>query len=178
MKKGITMFLIAVCCLSAGCGSAADAEKENAGQAEAGQENAGQEDTEQENAEQENAEQEDEWGLTLRAESVSAEGCTIVFVQHGGAPTGELSSGSWYRIEKKEGDEWVEQPYAPGIGDEVGWTGEGWTIPDEGSVSFEENWSFLYGELPPGNYRIVKEIMDWREAGDFDEKWYYAEFSL
>lgn len=131
-----------------------------------------------ENGEEAEAGQEDEWGLTLRAESVGATGCTIVFIQHGGAPTGELTSGTWYRIEKKEGDEWVEMPYAQGIGDEIGWNDVAWCIPDEGSVSFEENWGFLYGELPSGNYRIVKEIMDFRGTGDYDKKWYYAEFSL
>lgn len=46
------------------------------------------------NGEETDAGQEDDWGLTLRAESVSATGCTIVFIQHGGAPTGELTSGT------------------------------------------------------------------------------------
>ncbi|MDE5819265.1 MAG: hypothetical protein K2I07_08090 [Lachnospiraceae bacterium] len=75
-------------------------------------------------------------------------------------------------------DEWVQMPYAQGIGDEIGWTAEAWCIPDEGSVEFEEDWGFLYGELTPGTYRIVKEIMNFRSSGDYDAKWYYAEFSV
>lgn len=72
----------------------------------------------------------------------------------------------------------MEMPYAQGIGDEVGWNDVAWCIPGEGSVEFEEDWGFLYGELTSGTYRIVKEIMDFRGSGDYDKKWYYAEFSV
>ncbi|MBD5467659.1 MAG: hypothetical protein HDR21_05850 [Lachnospiraceae bacterium] len=205
MKKTIVILMLA-CCLSVGCGGRDrgiepgimpeknDTAAGNLGGERTQQENdtetgtdlaagAGQdEDAEtaghSENGDEADAGQEDDWGLTLRAESVSATGCTVVFIQHGGAPTGELTSGTWYRIEKKEGDEWVEMPYAQGIGDEVGWNDVAWCIPGEGSVEFEEDWGFLYGELTSGTYRIVKEIMDFRGSGDYDKKWYYAEFSV
>ena len=40
----------------------------------------------------------------------------------------------------------------------------------------EVNWEWLYGKLAPGKYRINKEVMDFRETGDFDEKIYSLEF--
>lgn len=72
----------------------------------------------------------------------------------------------------------MEVPYAEGIGGEVGWNDTAWIISMEGSVEFEENWGTLYGELPLGTYRIVKEIMDFRGTGDYDVNDYYAEFTL
>ncbi len=204
MKKTIVILMLA-CCLSVGCGSRDrgmepelmpeknDTAAGNSGGERTQQENDAETGTDQaagagqdedaETADPENGDeadegQEDDWGLTLRAESVSATGCTVVFIQHGGEPTGELESGTWYRIEKREGDEWVEMPYAQGIGNEIGWNSVAWCIPGEGSVEFEEDWSFLYGELTPGTYRIVKEITDFRSSGDYDAKWYYAEFSV
>ena len=40
------------------------------------------------------------------------------------------------------------------------------------------NWEWLYGELPEGNYRIAKEIMDFRETGEYDTAIHYAEFRI
>ena len=40
----------------------------------------------------------------------------------------------------------------------------------------EVNWEWLYGKLAPGKYRINKEVMDFRETGDFDKKIYSLEF--
>lgn len=199
MKKTIVILILA-CCLSMGCGSRDrgmepelmpeknDTASGNSGGGQTQQENHAEAGTGQdedaetagcpENDGQADEGSNDEWGLTLCAEPVGATGCTVVFIQHGGAPTGELTSGTWYRIEKKERDEWVEMPYAQGISDEIGWNAVAWRIPSEGSAEFEEDWGFLYGELTPGTYRIVKEITDFRSAGDYDKKWYYAEFSV
>ncbi len=123
----------------------------------------------------------DVWGLTLSVKDVTQTGCTVVYEQHGGAPSGvELNTGSWYRIDKKEQDEWVAVPYAEGVGGDmdIAWDDVAWIIPLEGSAEFEENWSYLYGELPPGTYRIIKEITDFRGTGDYDEKEYDAEFLI
>ena len=46
------------------------------------------------------------------------------------------------------------------------------------SREFELNWEWLYGKLPAGTYRIGKEIMDFRETGDYDTEWYYTEFEI
>ena len=40
------------------------------------------------------------------------------------------------------------------------------------------SWKWLYGELPEGKYRYVKEIMDFRDEEDFDTKTFYAEFTI
>ena len=51
-------------------------------------------------------------------------------------------------------------------------------IPIGGQTSQEVDWSWLYGQLPPGRYRIGKEVMDFRKTGDYDTQDYYAEFEV
>jgi len=65
----------------------------------------------------------------------------------------------------------------PGLGDVI-WTMEGWMIPKGQMVEWEMNWSRLYGQLKPGQYRAGKSIMDVRGPGDFDECMHYACFEI
>lgn len=102
-------------------GNLLEADK-NGLETENGQDAGRQDDIPQSGGQQDETRQSDEWDLTLRAQDVTAKGCTIVYEQHGGASLGS--------------------------------------------------------ELPPGTYRIVKEIMNFRGTGDYDENEYYAEFIL
>ena len=47
----------------------------------------------------------DDWGLTLSVSDVTATGLTVIFTQSGGNPTGELMTGSYYRLESADGEE-------------------------------------------------------------------------
>ena len=51
-------------------------------------------------------------------------------------------------------------------------------IKKDGKTEMKTDWQWLYGTLEPGTYRIVKEVMDFRGPGDFDEKEYSAEFTV
>jgi len=55
---------------------------------------------------------------------------------------------------------------------------EAWIIPMNDSVEWNVDWEWLYGQLSPGTYRIVKEIMNFRGTGDYDKAEYYAEFTI
>lgn len=126
---------------------------------------------------EENADRESEWGVTLSAKDVTPTGLTIVCTQSGGNPSGELDTGSYYIIQKYEDGEWSDVEWLPQEYD-VGWTAEAWIIPMNDVVEWEVDWEWLYGELPAGKYRIGKEIMDFRGAGDFDQEFHYAEFNI
>lgn len=119
----------------------------------------------------ENAEP-DDWGLTLSVKNVTANGATVVFSQSGGNPTGELNTGSYYRLEHKN------ENLAFVIDGEIGWTSEAYMIQKDGKTEMQVNWQWLYGTLEPGTYKIVKQVMDFRGPGDFDEKEYSAEFTV
>jgi len=118
---------------------------------------------------------EDEWGLTLKAESVTPSGATLVFEQSGGSPTGSLETGEPYVIQTKKDDDWVDVEV---IAEDYGWNSVAWKINKGGRTEFEVNWEWLYGKLPAGEYRIGKTVMDFRGTADLDEKDYYAEFSI
>ena len=53
-----------------------------------------------------------------------------------------------------------------------------YTIATENTTESELNWEWLYGELPPGEYRIGKNVMDFRGSGDYDQYMVYACFIL
>ena len=119
-----------------------------------------------------------EWGISLSVENVSSTGLTLKCTQSGGRPKGELQTGSWFVLEiwtQEYG--WREVDYLPHEY-EIAWTQEAWIIPMNDTCEWEVNWEWLYGELPEGKYRIGKEIMDFRDAGDYDSTIYYADFEI
>ena len=61
---------------------------------------------------------------------------------------------------------------------ERAWTDDAWIIPMNDGVEWEVNWKELYGELSVGYYRIGKNIIDFRDTGDYDEETYYANFEV
>ena len=112
-------------------------------------------------------------GVALTAEDVTATGMTLVCTQTGGEVTGELNTGDWYRVESMDGK---EPDYI--IDGEVGWDSIAYFVPMESTVEWTVDWTWLYGELPSGDYRFCKEFMDFRGAGDFDRTLAYAEFTI
>ena len=114
------------------------------------------------------------WGIELLAKDVTPDGMTLVCTQSGGDRTGELSTGDWYEIEVSDGGRWKTAPvYA-----EVCWEDIAWEIPSEDTTQWEVNWTWIYGSLPAGEYRIAKEIMDFRQTGDYDTCRSYAYFTI
>jgi hypothetical protein len=120
---------------------------------------------------------EETWGITLTAENVTPTSATIKCTQSGGESTGELHTGSWYILENwTQENGWKKMPYV--IDGETGWNDIAWIISKGETVEWEINWEWLYGKLPVGKYRIGKEIMDFRDTGDFDKAIYFAEFEI
>ena len=89
----------------------------------------------------------------------------------------ELNTGSYYVIQRSEETGWVDVEYLPHEY-EICWTAEAWIIQQEGTTQWDVKWDSLYGELPAGDYRIGKEIMNFRYAGNYDEGMLYAEFTI
>ncbi len=116
----------------------------------------------------------DEWGIVLVAKDVTPTGMTIVCAQRDVEPNGEWLSGSYFRLETLKDGAWI--PVEPLKN--TGWTAEGWIVRVNDIVEWEENWEWLYGPLSPGQYRIVKEILYSHSPGDYEEKEYYAEFTI
>lgn len=119
----------------------------------------------------------DPWGVKLTAKNITPSGLTIVCTQQDGEPTGELQTGSYYGLEVLRDGKWVAVDLLP-MDYELAWTSEAWIIPGDEETEWEVDWTRLYGELPVGNYRIGKSIMDFRGTGDYDTNTYYAAFDI
>jgi hypothetical protein len=122
-------------------------------------------------------EKRDPFGLELTSTEVTPAGLTIVFIQSGGNPKGDLQTGSYYWLEKLNDDEWVPVEILPSAHN-VGWTAEAYIINKEDATEWEVNWEWLYGKLPEGKYRIGKEVMDFQGTGVYDTLNYYADFKI
>lgn len=173
MEKLLLLTLF-VALLLTGCGgveNASPAEKAPAGHNVAGQKAPGQ--TDEDLAQRART---DAWGLALAAEDVSPEGLTLRFVQRGGSPTGELETGSPFWLERETADgAWAEvEP----LMEELAWDMMAYLIHRDGDTELEVKWSGLYGELEVGSYRLGKTVMDFRAAGDYDQRDYYAYFTV
>lgn len=119
----------------------------------------------------------DTLGVKLRAKNITPTGMTLECNQSDGEPTGDLQTGSYYTIETYNGSDWLSVNYKDSEMN-VGWTQEAWIIPMNDTIEWQIDWEWLYGELPHGKYRIGKEIMDFRDTGDYDKKIYYVNFEI
>ena len=108
---------------------------------------------------------------------VIAKGLSIVCHQSGGENVAQLHTGTYYVLQKLENEDWVDVEYLPQEYD-VGWTMEALKIEKESITVWDVNWEWLYGELPAGEYRIGKEITNFRATGDYDKEMCYAEFVI
>lgn len=118
-----------------------------------------------------------DWGVTLEATEVTSKGMTWVCHQSGGENIVELSTGSFYTLQRRDKKEWVDVDKLPQEG-EVAWDALAWLIKLDDSTNWDIAWGWLYGELPAGTYRIGKDVMNFRGPGDFDTMMYYAEFTI
>ena len=116
-----------------------------------------------------------DWGLTLSAEDVTPSGLTLICSQSGGAPSGELMTGEDYYLIIWRAEHW--RMVAPVI-DDYAWNSLAHWISKDADTRFEIDWEWLYGELEPGTYRLVKDFMDFCKTADFDEAIYWVEFVI
>ena len=115
-----------------------------------------------------------DWGITLSVREVSPTGLTLTCTQSGGIAEGSLETGSAYTIEKYENDHWVEvKPQGEAI-----WDMMAHLIASDTTTEWTIDWSWLYGELSPGTYRISKTVVDFKESGASESQIYFVDFEI
>lgn len=113
-------------------------------------------------------------GLTMSTENITETGCTLVFNQSGGDVTGELQTGPPFELQKMNTDgEWINDIKAV-----VDWVDIAYIIKKNGTTEIKADWQYIHDALDTGRYRIKKEVMDFRRAGDYDTYEIYAEFDF
>ena len=99
----------------------------------------------------------------------------LFFTQKGGNVTGKLETGQSYVLQKKDASgQWVDMEWQV----EPAWEDIAYDLKLNTTTELSVNWESLYGTLEPGEYKIIKNVMDYRKPGDFDGYIISAEFEL
>lgn len=86
-----------------------------------------------------------------------------------------MEFGEEYSLEVWNGTGWEAVPYEDG---QWAFHSIAYSMPENQPVEWKADWEALYGTLEPGQYRLVKPVMDFRGPGDFTEYGLTAEFEL
>ncbi len=85
-----------------------------------------------------------------------------------------LQTGAWFTIQHEIDGAWYDLvPIA-----EVAWEEIAYKVSAGETTVLPVTWEYLYGDLPPGEYRIVISIQDWRAPRDFDTYYLADEFEI
>lgn len=87
----------------------------------------------------------------------------------------EYTYGESYTVQRKTDNGWID--VEPVIED-YGFDDIAYTLPPMGSKEIIVDWEWLYGKLPAGDYRMVKEVLFVRAPGDYDRFTLYAAFTI
>lgn len=90
--------------------------------------------------------------VSIRISDISSTGATVIIKDTNEKP---YLYGEWYKIEKNIDGKWCELDT---IIDNYGFHLIGYTPDYNGEVKFAVDWKWLYGKLPSGNYRILKQV--------------------
>lgn len=111
--------------------------------------------------------------MSVLDETVSPTGLTVEFENDSDQ---QVIYGEDFLLETNVEDSWYQVPVI--IEDEYGFDAIGYELSPGETDSLEIDWEWLYGSLESGEYRIMKEVLDFRGAGDFDEYQLTAEFII
>lgn len=103
----------------------------------------------------------DEISVQTDVTKVSKTAATVAFRRYGPQLEGDYITGEYFSIAKKNGNQWEELDAK----DDVGFKDIGIVIPPEDGISHEYDWTDLYGELEPGDYRINVKV--WVENKEY-----------
>ncbi|MBQ6841212.1 MAG: helix-turn-helix domain-containing protein [Bacilli bacterium] len=87
------------------------------------------------------------------------------------------SYGSEFRVDRKENGKWEE---VESIHDDYAWNLMAYSVDKMGKLEFNHDWSYMYGELPKGYYRLVKIVLPNvdRAVTEKDRKYISVEFEI
>ncbi len=114
-------------------------------------------------------------GVTMKVKegSVTPRGLRVIFDNKSDS---ECTYGEYYCLEKKTTGNWYQIPVV--IDGNYGFDDIGYPLAPSDNSQLAVDWEWLYGSLDPGDYRIVKDILDFRGTADYDKYYLAAEFTI
>jgi len=112
-------------------------------------------------------------GVTLSVKEASSSKLTIIFNNQ---LRKEFTYGAWFMLEQYDEviKEWVPVESIC----EYAFESVAYPLKAARETEQEIKFDWLYGELGTGNYRVIKDVLDSRAPGDFDQYWLMAEFTI
>lgn len=111
--------------------------------------------------------------MTVKERTVSSSKLTLIFKNDSHS---QCIYGESFGLEKKLNGKWYQVPVV--IKGSYGFNDIGYYLASGETQEFAVDWKWLYGSLDKGEYRIVKDILDFRGTGDYDTYILTAEFSI
>jgi type 1 fimbria pilin len=84
--------------------------------------------------------------------------------------------GEHYWLEKKINGSWYQVPVV--IDGNYGFNDIGYNLAAGAKGEWAVDWNWLYGSLDTGEYRLVKDILDFRGPGEYDTYYLTGEFTI
>ena len=73
--------------------------------------------------------------------------------------------GEWYKIEKQKDGNWYD---VKTVIKDYGFNEIGYLPNESSEVEFNVDWEWLYGKLPTGKYRLLKQVNSEYISVEFD----------
>ena len=100
--------------------------------------------------------------MAVDDETITPEGASFLLLQ---TTDLDIQYGDAYILEKQTENGWEA---VPAIIEAYAFHAVAYSLPKDMPKTLEVDWAWLYGSLPPGEYRLAKEFMDFRGTGDYD----------
>lgn len=110
--------------------------------------------------------------MTAVEGTITNTGLTLIFENNSGK---QCIYGEYFCLEKEINRKWHQVPV---VIENYGFHDIGFNLASGEDSRREVNWKWLYGTLNTGEYRIVKDILDFRDTGDYDKYYLAAEFTI
>jgi hypothetical protein len=111
--------------------------------------------------------------MAVREETVSPTGLTLTLVNNSDR---QCIFGEHYVLEKQVNQSWHQVTVA--VEGDYGFVDIGYDLSPGEENKWDVDWKWLYGSLEAGEYRIIKDILDFRATGDYDTYYLAAEFII
>ena len=111
--------------------------------------------------------------MTVKQGTASSTELTVMFENNSDR---QCLFGEYFGLEKKLNGSWYQIPYV--IDGNYGFNSIGYDLAAGETRELVVKWDWLYGSLSTGEYRIVKDILDFRGTGDYDTYYLASGFTI
>ncbi|WP_138417488.1 immunoglobulin-like domain-containing protein [Aquibacillus sediminis] len=114
-------------------------------------------------------------GITIDVKkgTISSAGLTVILEN---TSDKQYTYGEYYMLEKTINGSWYQVPIV--LDENYGFNDIGYELASSDVSEWTVDWDWLYGNLENGQYRLVKDVLDVREPGDYDTYYLAAEFTI